>query len=560
MVDVSPTRPRRSSAEAAKDKSDRAEQSKNDDEELQNKRKAVAELEDAMFVEENTRQASAAKPVRGPVTAKVPRPVAQTQNNKDAPGSEVGVGSDEDIEINDDVREHDDSEDFDGVASSPHRAKKAVKPKKKRGDQRALIEQSRLTNNKMGDLFAATALDTSKRKLINQDAQLENQPASKKIKPALPSGLLPAGSASRVNPSFKFSKPSNLPKTPAVKKPVAAHDPDFTSRYGGILDSELVDSAPPVAMEKAKGKRPNIAKIHFNAPAAKIEAMEAVMGGRPRAVRKKEIYNQTHLPEGTLQAWKTHIISAWRDFAGAQENPWNTTMPELCDDLKEIWDIVYPTRAHQVIVMDGPIFTVATQRWYEWRSTIGRAVLLAVNVYMEEFSDDVDARAAHAIWMKGDDDTIPFTWKDHPLSAEEPQVFKGLFLSYFVLVGLAAHLNMTSSVCPELEVDSEPRGALVIATVGVERAFNFWITGISTAGDPDRKEDAKFSEDNWGLSTLGYIDSISKLTPRQWKKINDAATELMEKPKQPVSLIHGANAYPLNARGSLFEEDSEPEE
>lgn len=83
MVDVTPTRPRRSSAEAAKDKSDRAEQSKKDHEELMNKRKAVAELEDAMVVEEDARQASAAKPVRGPVTAKVPRPVAQTQDNED---------------------------------------------------------------------------------------------------------------------------------------------------------------------------------------------------------------------------------------------------------------------------------------------------------------------------------------------------------------------------------------------------------------------------------------------------------------------------------------------
>ena len=77
--------------------------------------------------------------------------------------------------------------------------------------------------------------------------------------------------------------------------------------------------------------------------------MEAAIGGRPRAIRKKEVYNQMHLPEGTLQAWKTHIIPAWRDFAGSQENPWHTTTPELCDDLKEIWDIVYPTRAHQVI-------------------------------------------------------------------------------------------------------------------------------------------------------------------------------------------------------------------
>jgi hypothetical protein len=38
------------------------------------------------------------------------------------------------------------------------------------------------------------------------------------------------------------------------------------------------------------------------------------MGGRPRAIGKKEVYNQGHLPDGTLLAWKTHVIAAWRDL------------------------------------------------------------------------------------------------------------------------------------------------------------------------------------------------------------------------------------------------------
>ena len=96
--------------------------------------------------------------------------------------------------------------------------------------------------------------------------------------------------------------------------------------------------------------------------------------------------------------------------------------------------------------------------------------------------------------------------------------------------------------------------------VQAECAFKFWITGVSTASIPDHKEEAKFSEDNWGVSTVDYINSINKLTPRQWKKIKDAATGLMEKPKLSVSLTQGTNASPLNARGSLFEEDSEAEE
>ena len=77
----------------------------------------------------------------------------------------------------------------------------------------------------------------------------------------------------------------------------------------------------------------NIAQINRNAPGAKIEAMEAVIGGCPRAIQKKEVYNQMHLPEGTLQAWKTHIIPAWRDFASAQENPWHTVVRRFEGDL-----------------------------------------------------------------------------------------------------------------------------------------------------------------------------------------------------------------------------------
>ncbi|KAF8958629.1 hypothetical protein BDZ97DRAFT_1612271, partial [Flammula alnicola] len=212
--------------------------------------------------------------------------------------------------------------------------------------------------------------------------------------------------------------------------------------------------------------------------------------------------------------------------------------------------------------LDGPIFVVAIQCWYEWRGNIGRAVLLFVNEYMQEYSDDIDACAAHATFMKGDAVKVPFAWKKHPLSAEEPQVFKGLFLSDFVLEGLAAHFNMTSTVCPELQVDSEPCGTLAVAMVAAERAFTFWVTGNSTANDEKHKEEAKFSEDNWGPSTLSYITSVSNVTPRQWVKIKEAASERMTASKSSVSLqkTHTTTASPLDARGSLFEEDSEPEQ
>jgi hypothetical protein len=102
----------------------------------------------------------------------------------------------------------------------------------------------------------------------------------------------------------------------------------------------------------------SIAKINRGAPAVKLEAMETPVGGRPRAIRRKEIYNQTHLPPGTLALWKTHLIPAWRDLAGTRVNAWHTTLPELRDELREIWDMIYPSRTQEVIELDGPIFGV----------------------------------------------------------------------------------------------------------------------------------------------------------------------------------------------------------
>lgn len=91
-------------------------------------------------------------------------------------------------------------------------------------------------------------------------------------------------------------------------------------------------------------------------------------------------------------------------------------------------------------------------------------------------------------------------------------------------------LPLPSSPCPNSELirtrwrwrQSHRRfRRAYIFDIWAERAFKFWITGVSTAGIPDRKEEAKFSEDNWGASTVGYIDSINKLSRRQFAHRGD---------------------------------------
>ena len=41
---------------------------------------------------------------------------------------------------------------------------------------------------------------------------------------------------------------------------------------------------------------------------------------------------------------------------------------------------------------------------------------------MKDYSDDVNVHTVHATFMKGDTIKIPFAWKDHPVSIEDPQV------------------------------------------------------------------------------------------------------------------------------------------
>ncbi|KAF8963632.1 hypothetical protein BDZ97DRAFT_1661453, partial [Flammula alnicola] len=96
IVDLSPVKfTRRGAVEVAKDKAARAEQKKvkeaqaiKDTETATNKRRAIAELEDQMLVDEDTRQLNAAKPTRGPILTKVPRPIADIADIEHIPGSE----------------------------------------------------------------------------------------------------------------------------------------------------------------------------------------------------------------------------------------------------------------------------------------------------------------------------------------------------------------------------------------------------------------------------------------------------------------------------------------
>lgn len=63
-----------------------------------------------------------------------------------------------------------------------------------------------------------------------------------------------------------------------------------------------------------------------------------------------------------------------------------------------------------------------------------------------------------------------------PLTLKVQPSRSGLFLSPWILAGMAAHIQMTGTVCEQLKVSDPPKGALLMAIVSVSvflYAFTF---------------------------------------------------------------------------------------
>ncbi|KAG5634129.1 hypothetical protein H0H81_003286 [Sphagnurus paluster] len=367
---------------------------------------------------------------------------------------------------------------------------------------------------------------------------LENLiPAPKKAKPSPIGG--PLAAPLTASPFLHLATGKECVVTQASREHKDNTDPRFALRYGGLIDDNVRETAPPVSASKHQ----NTAKVTRGTPTVKKE---------PR-----DKYTHADLPEKTLKRWKEFFIPAWRDFAGTTKNPWNTSDLSLVGDMQEIWNIVFDD-SPQTIDSEGPIYALATQHWYKWQGKIAHTVHAAVSKYFLEFSDSQDDRAMEAAFLLGTN--LPFTWKD--CSSDNPNEYSGIFRSPFIIAGLSAHLKMTSGLCAKLQVDTYPQGVLVIAIVSAKRSINYWNTGSSTLGvDPTKKHKDKFSESNWGAETAAYIPSVANLTDHKWSNIIGEAQDLTStKAKTHLLPVAGlASDSGVDARGSIFEFDTDSE-
>ncbi|KAH7903069.1 hypothetical protein BJ138DRAFT_1120772 [Hygrophoropsis aurantiaca] len=164
--------------------------------------------------------------------------------------------------------------------------------------------------------------------------------------------------------------------------------------------------------------------------------------------------------------------------------------------------------------------------------------------------------------LDDNDDTspIPFMWMMADFNqVDETWTLSGTFLSEYILDTFAHHLEITALLDHDSESQKKipnPRGALALATVAVERAFRCYATG--TLVFPDSKALKAFSGSNWSRKTEQVMGSLDHTTARAWKKIIAGATPYIGAHK--ARLLGKSIQRPtkmVSARSQCYEPDSE---
>ncbi|KIM61331.1 hypothetical protein SCLCIDRAFT_122416, partial [Scleroderma citrinum Foug A] len=135
-------------------------------------------------------------------------------------------------------------------------------------------------------------------------------------------------------------------------------------------------------------------------------------------------------------------------------------------------------------------------------------------------------------------------------------VAKGLFMHNCILDTLAFFLESTQTVPSDVRSRKHPRTALALATVAVESAFKHWSTGYYAL--PESKPLQNFSATLWRFATNEVLESVDKLSPRRWEKIQEAASEYIgaHKPTPRKDAVCAQKGL-VSGRATCFEADTD---
>ncbi|KDQ05942.1 hypothetical protein BOTBODRAFT_182064 [Botryobasidium botryosum FD-172 SS1] len=211
--------------------------------------------------------------------------------------------------------------------------------------------------------------------------------------------------------------------------------------------------------------------------------------------------------------FKNIFLPTLFDYLGSTENPFIIPPATLAKKQQDTWALTYPPASHVTIRPKSPLFNIIKQKTHDWKSAIGKTTMtllhefwmvdgnIKAGIFKEEFRTPLD-RATHVQWALGDEQCVPFGWRD-------PETLEGPFCSEIVLKTLAHHLEATTASATDHGV---PRGALALSTAAVQRALTAWKTGVWA-------QPTHFSKAYWGELTGEYAEDVAELDDGQWADI-----------------------------------------
>ncbi|KAH7902864.1 hypothetical protein BJ138DRAFT_1200380 [Hygrophoropsis aurantiaca] len=275
-------------------------------------------------------------------------------------------------------------------------------------------------------------------------------------------------------------------------------------------------------------------------------------------------YRHEHLPKGVNFGgkWKKIFIPTVILYLGGLAECWPSSEDVLAAALQTIFDIVYDGILEHKVTTEGAVFAVTLQRLCTWRNSMASAAIAALAHLMVAQSDiktDEDRQSFAKEYRK----KYAFVYDD----IEDENNFSGAFKSEIIVQTVAQHIFMTFGAInvPSLKTKlTEAKGAIILATVAVERALHLFIDGdieishidllakglakVKIPAKTNKETGAResttalaFSDDNWGTKAKNYMKALTERHTTAISYTTERARAIAKARRQKSSLAADDN-------------------
>ncbi|PIL28161.1 hypothetical protein GSI_09698 [Ganoderma sinense ZZ0214-1] len=172
--------------------------------------------------------------------------------------------------------------------------------------------------------------------------------------------------------------------------------------------------------------------------------------------------------------WKKYFVPALLRYQGAQPEPWKWLDSESVPVLQKIWDAIYGDEVPHKVVANECVHFLATQKLWDWRSSLRQAAEVVVGHYLDAspLMQDVGKRGSFCQKII---ENARFLYKN-PLAEKTTCLFR----SQLMLTVLAVHLEAmngaidVSGLYPKGTSADVPVGAIGLSAAALERIFKLY--------------------------------------------------------------------------------------